>query len=52
MIGAWERVLPDDTSEKFLLKMNFQVNINLKIYPNYGGIYSFKRKLGNISAKG
>ena len=28
------------------------LNINFKIYPNYGDIYSFKRKLGKISWKG
>ena len=26
--------------------------MNFKIYPNYGDIYSFKRKLGKISGKG
>ena len=28
------------------------LNINFKIYPNYGDIYSFIRKLGKISGKG
>ena len=34
--------------------MNFSdnININFKIYPNYGDIYSFKRKLRKNFWKG
>ena len=28
------------------------LNINFKIYPNYGDIYSFNKKLEKISGKG
>ena len=40
---------------KFVVENEFSGNlsiINFKIYPNYGDIYSFKRKLEKISGKG
>ena len=40
---------------KILVENEFSGNLNItnfKIYPNYGDIYSFKRKFGKISRKG
>ena len=40
---------------KFFIENQFSGNLNIinfKIYPNYGDIYSFKKKLGKISGKG
>ena len=40
---------------KIIAENEFSGNLNIinfKIYPNCGGIYSFKRKLGKMSGKG